>query len=72
VKTRGRFGAIALILCTLATVTTLDAVAGATNLNAKSKLNYPINLDGFGGPLPAVANSAADLATFATGQIYSI
>ena len=31
--------------------------------------NYPINLDGFGAPLPAVANSLADLSTFATGQL---
>jgi hypothetical protein len=57
-------GAIVLILCALASVTTPDAYADPANRNAKSKLDYPINLDGFGAPLPAVAKSVPDLATF--------
>lgn len=59
-------GAVVLIVCALETVT--DAYAGADNRNARSKLNYPINLDGFGAPLPAVAMSGSDLATFATAK----
>ncbi len=71
-KTRTTFGPMALILCALATMTTPDAYAGPAIRNANSKINYqidyPISLDGFGAPLPAVAKSAPDLATFATGQ----
>jgi CxxC motif-containing protein (DUF1111 family) len=50
-------------------VKTPDAYAGPANRNANSQLNYPINLDGFGAPLPAVAKSVSDLAIFATGQL---
>jgi hypothetical protein len=61
--------AIVLILCALATVTTPASYAARDNQNAKSKLNYPIILDGFGAPLPAVAKSVSDLAIFVAGQI---
>lgn len=61
--------AMALIMCALATMITPEAYADTANPNAKSKLASPINLDGFGAPLPAVAKSGPDLATFAAGQI---
>ena len=48
-----------------------NAYAGPANRRAQTQSlpSYPINLDGFGAPLPAVANSLADLATFANGQL---
>jgi cytochrome c553 len=36
---------------------------------AQSPPSYPINLDGFGAPLPAIAKSLPDLSTFANGQL---
>lgn len=45
------------------------AYAGPANRHASTQANYPINLDGFGAPLPAVAQSTADLGVFATGQL---
>ena len=46
-----------------------SAHAGPANRHRGSQPNYPINLDGFGAPLPAVAYSNSDLAIFATGQL---
>jgi hypothetical protein len=69
VKSQTALVAMALILCALAAVKTPNAHAGLANPNAKSRPNYPINLDGFGAPLPSIAKSGPDLATFATGQL---
>ncbi|MFZ0677170.1 di-heme oxidoredictase family protein [Candidatus Binatus sp.] len=70
-KTQTALGSVGLILCALALATPHNAYAGPANRRAstQSQPSYPINLDGFGAPLPAVANSLADLSTFATGQI---
>jgi hypothetical protein len=63
---------IALTLCALALSRT-GAYAGPSNRTASGRdrgsLSFPINLDGFGAPLPAVASSLSDLSTFATGQL---
>src|SRR5271154_3192795 len=69
VKSRIARRAIALIVCALITRYAPDVSAAAKNRKAKSQLNYPTNLDGFGSPLPAVATRVSDLATFAAGQI---
>lgn len=71
VKTQTALGAVGLILCALALATPPNAYAGPANRRAQTQSlpSYPINLDGFGAPLPAVANSLADLATFANGQL---
>jgi Di-haem oxidoreductase, putative peroxidase len=69
VRSQRALVAIALIVCALATVATPEAYADPANRNAKLRADYPINLDGFGAPLPAVAKSVPDLATFATGQL---
>ena len=45
------------------------AYAGPANRRADKQSNYPINLDGFGAPFKAVADSTPDLAIFATGQL---
>src|SRR5258705_7208160 len=67
VKTQTALGTIGLILCVFTTV----AHAGPANRRASSQPppNYPINLNGFGAPLPAVSSSTSDLSTFATGQL---
>ena len=59
------------MLCALATVIVPNAFAGPANRRAATQPqpNYPINLDGFGAPLPAVVNNLSDLGIFATGQI---
>jgi Di-haem oxidoreductase, putative peroxidase len=69
VKTQTALGIVVLTLCAIATPP--NAYAGPANRRAstESPPNYPINLDGFGAPLPAVANSIPDLSTFATGQL---
>lgn len=71
VESKQRFASvvttIALVLCGLTIVS--KAYAGPANRHANTQPNYPINLDGFGAPLPAVANSYPDLAIFATGQL---
>jgi hypothetical protein len=64
VKSQIVLGATALTVCALATVATPDANAGAASPNAKSKLSFPINFDGFGAQLPADVKRASDLATF--------
>ena len=48
-----------------------NSLAGPANRRASTQPppTYPINLDGFGAPLPAVARSIPDLTIFATGQI---
>jgi hypothetical protein len=68
-KTRTAPGLVGLILCALATAIAPNAYAGPANRNSSTQPNYPINLDGFGAPLPAVANNISDLGIFATGQI---
>jgi hypothetical protein len=69
VKLQIALGAMVLIAFAHATAKTPSAYAGPANRNAKSRLNYPINFDGFGAPLPSVAKSVPDLAAFATGQL---
>ena len=67
VKTQTALVGLGLIVCAFATAPSVDA--GPSNRRARTQANYPINLNGFGAPLPAVANSTPDLATFATGQL---
>jgi hypothetical protein len=71
VKTQTALGIAVLTLCAIVAATTPKAQAGPANRRASSEPppNYPINLDGFGAPLPAVASSIPDLSTFATGQL---
>src|SRR5260370_36112012 len=70
-KTRTTLAIFGLIFWALATLTLPDAFAGPANRRASTEPapSYPINLDGFGAPLPAVASSVSDLSTFATGQL---
>ena len=70
-KTRTALRTIALTVFALATATieSPDAYGGPANRDASRQANYPINLDGFGAPLPAVASNVSDLGIFATGQI---
>ena len=70
-KTQTAFRAAGAMLCALATVIVPNAFAGPANRRAATQPqpNYPINLDGFGAPLPAVVNNLSDLGIFATGQI---
>src|SRR5260370_32691060 len=66
-KTQTALVAVGLMVCVQAIAPSV--YAGPSNRRAKTQSNYPINLDGFGAPLPAVANSTPDLAIFATGQL---
>ena len=70
-KTRTAFEVVGLILCAIAIAPLPNASAGPANRRASTQPppNYPINLDGFGAPLPAVASSNHDLTIFATGQL---
>ncbi|HEY6395144.1 MAG TPA: hypothetical protein VIX12_06970, partial [Candidatus Binataceae bacterium] len=70
-KTQTALGIVVLTLCAIVTATPPNAQAGPANRRASTEPppNYPINLDGFGAPLPAVASSIPDLSTFATGQL---
>src|SRR5690348_5408169 len=49
------------------------ADAGPASRRANSatgaQVSVPINLNGFGAPLPGIAQNQADLSVFATGQI---
>src|SRR5271170_7514524 len=69
-KTQTFLRAIAPMLCALALAQT-NAYAGPANRTASTMTTptSPINLEGFGAPLPAVASSLPDLSTFATGQL---
>src|SRR5277367_5993114 len=69
-KTQTVLRAIAPMLCALALAQTV-AYAGPANRTASTMTTptSPINLDGFGAPLPAVGKSIPDLSTFATGQL---
>jgi hypothetical protein len=70
VKTQTVVRTMALMLCAVALARTI-AYAGPANRTAANMTTptSPINLDGFGAPLPAVAGSLPDLSTFATGQL---
>jgi hypothetical protein len=62
---------ILLLIC-IVSISAQTANAGPSNRNAKqgqSQPNVPVNLDGFGAPLPGVAQDPSDLNIFATGQI---
>jgi hypothetical protein len=71
VKTQTALGVAGAIVLALATVITPNAFAGPANRRAgtEPRTNYPINLDGFGAPLPAVVSGLPDLTIFATGQM---
>src|SRR5437899_7807059 len=59
---------ILLLICILS-ISAQTANAGPSNRNAKqgqSQSNVPVNLDGFGAPLPGVAQDPSDLNIFAT------
>jgi len=67
---------ISLLVVSLAVwlgVVAETANAGPANRNGGSgghtQQNVPINLNGFGAPLPGVAQNSSDLNIFATGQI---
>src|SRR5271165_5222468 len=70
VKTQTVLRVIALMLCAFALAQTI-AYAGPSNRTASSRTGpiYPIKLNGFGAPLPAVGGNISDLSTFATGQL---
>src|ERR1700730_9141290 len=62
---------ILLLIC-IVSISAQTANAGPSNRNAKqgqSQPNVPVNLDGFGAPLPGVAQHSSDLTVSATGQI---
>lgn len=60
------FAALIVLVC----LTTGTANAGPANRRSRqSGQPQPINLSGFGSPLPGVANSLPDLQIFATGQL---
>src|SRR5258708_25820512 len=62
---------IPLLICILA-ISAQVAHAGPANRRAVATgnpPNVPINLNGFGAPLPGVTSIASDLADFASGQM---
>ena len=62
---------IPLLICILA-ISAQVAQAGPANRRAVATgnpPNVPINLNGFGAPLPGVTSNASDLADFASGQM---
>jgi len=63
---------IFLLICILS-ISAQTADAGPANRNTRAagggQPNVPVNLDGFGAPLPGIAQDASDLGIFATGQI---
>ena len=62
---------IPLLICILA-ISAQVAHAGPANRRAVATgnpPNVPINLNGFGAPLPGVTSNASDLADFASGQM---
>jgi hypothetical protein len=69
-KTQTVLRVLALTLCSLGLAQTI-AYAGPSNRTASSRTGpiSPINLNGFGAPLPAVGGNISDLSTFATGQL---
>jgi hypothetical protein len=61
-----------LFLICIVSISAQTADAGPSNIHAKqgpSQSNVPVNLNGFGAPLPGVAQHSSDLNVFATGQI---
>jgi Di-haem oxidoreductase, putative peroxidase len=62
-----------LLLIGMLGISTQVANAGPANRSLNSatanQTTVPINLDGFGAPLPGVAQNGSDLSIFATGQI---
>jgi hypothetical protein len=62
---------ILLLIC-IVSISAQAANAGPSNRNARqgqSQPNVPVNLNGFGAPLPGVSQDPSDLNIFATGQI---
>src|SRR5712675_646694 len=60
---------ILLLIC-IVSISAQTVNAGPSNRNAKQgQSNVPVNLSGFGAPLPGVAQDSSDLNIFATGQI---
>src|ERR1700683_5077745 len=70
-KTRTAFEVVGLILCAIAIAHPPNESARPDKRRASTQPppNYPITLDAFGAPLPAVASSNHDLTIFATGQL---
>lgn len=62
-----------LLLTGMLGISTQIANAGPANRRAssatESQASVPVNLDGFGAPLPGVAQNGSDLNVFATGQV---
>jgi hypothetical protein len=61
-----------LLLIGMLGISTQIAYAGPANRTASStasQASVPINLDGFGAPLPGLAQDGSDLSVFATGQM---
>jgi hypothetical protein len=62
-----------LLLIGMLGISTQIAYAGPANRTASSttasQASVPINLDGFGAPLPGLAQNGSDLSVFATGQM---
>jgi hypothetical protein len=61
-----------LLLIGMLGISTQIAYAGPANRTARStasQASVPINLDGFGAPLPGLAQDGSDLGVFATGQM---
>jgi hypothetical protein len=61
------FAALIVLVCL--SVATAHAGPANRRFRQSGQRPQPINLSGFGSPLPAVANSLPDLQIFATGQI---
>ena len=68
-KTQTALGSIALIVCTLATMLPSAAFAGPANNKQGPPPSFPVNLDGFGAPLPAITKNTSDLGIFANAQL---
>ena len=58
-----------LLLIVILSISVRVANAGPANRTSGGGANVPINLNGFGAPLPGVAQNGSDLTTFATRQI---
>jgi len=61
-----------LLLIGMLGISTQIAYAGPANRSASStasQISVPINLDGFGAPLPGLAQDGSDLSVFVIGQM---
>jgi Di-haem oxidoreductase, putative peroxidase len=58
-----------LLLIFILSISARTANAGPANRHANSQPSVPVNLNGFGAPLPGVKQNSSDLNIFATGQM---